>query len=59
MLGRPVERFMLDEPAHSSPDSSRRPVFGGLVALTGGSLPWTFPVVAGAVLAVVLWFVPD
>ncbi len=34
-------------------------VFSGLVVLAGGSLAWTFPVVAGLALAAILWLVPD
>ncbi|MBD2895627.1 hypothetical protein amrb99_45660 [Actinomadura sp. RB99] len=59
LLGRPVERFMLDKLVLFVTGLVVPPVFGGLVALTGGSLPWTFPIVAGVVLAVVLWLVPD
>jgi hypothetical protein len=59
LLRRPVERFMLDKLALLVTGLVVPSVFGGLAALTGGSLPWTFPVVAGVVLAMVLWFVPD
>ncbi|MBO2465037.1 type II secretion system F family protein [Actinomadura violacea] len=59
LLGRPAERFMLDKLVLLVTGLVVPPVFGGLVALTGGSLPWTFPIVTGVVLAVILWLVPD
>jgi hypothetical protein len=59
LLGRPVERFMLDKLALLVTGLAVPPVFCGLVAAAGGSLPWTFPLLTGLILAAVLWFAPD
>ncbi|GAA4242408.1 type II secretion system protein [Actinomadura meridiana] len=59
LLGRPVERFMLDKLALFVTGLVVPSVFTGLVALAGGTPSWTFPVVAGLALAVILWLVPD
>ncbi|TDD87349.1 hypothetical protein E1293_08055 [Actinomadura darangshiensis] len=59
LLGRPAERFMLDKLALFVTGLVLPSVFSALVVLTGGSLTWTFPVVAGLALAAVLWLVPD
>lgn len=59
LLGRPVERFMLDKLVLFVAGLVVPPLFSGLVVLCGGSPAWSFPVVAGLVLAAVLWLVPD
>lgn len=59
LLGRPVERFMLDKLALFLTGLAAPSVLGGLVVLAGGSLPWTLPVLTAAVLAAVLSLVPD
>ncbi|MFG2016909.1 hypothetical protein [Actinomadura geliboluensis] len=59
LLGRPVERFMLDKLTLFITGLVVPSVFSGLVALAGGSPSWTFPVLAGLVLAAILWMVPD
>ncbi|MFA1543502.1 hypothetical protein [Actinomadura monticuli] len=59
LLGRPVERFMLDKLTLFITGLVVPSVFSGLVAVAGGSPSWMFPVVAGFVLAATLWLVPD
>lgn len=59
LLDRTVERFMLDKLALFLTGLVTPSVFFGLVALTGGAVPWTLPVLAGLVLGVGLSFVPD
>ncbi|MEU9018643.1 type II secretion system F family protein [Actinomadura sp. NPDC048394] len=59
LLGRRVERFMLDKLVLFVAGLIIPLIFSGLVALAGGSPTWKFPVISGLVLAAVLWFVPD
>ncbi|RKS68282.1 type II secretion system protein F (GspF) [Actinomadura pelletieri DSM 43383] len=59
LLGRSVERFMLDKLTLFITGLLVPPVFSGLVALAGGSPAWMFPVVAGLALGAILWLVPD
>ncbi|WP_141578767.1 type II secretion system F family protein [Actinomadura sp. WMMA1423] len=59
VLGRPVERFMLDKLALFVTGLAAPSLLTGLVTVVGGSLPWTFPVLVGLVLAAVLSMVPD
>lgn len=59
LLGRPVERFMLDKLALFLTGLAAPSVFIGMVALAGGSPPWALPMLAGVVLAGVLSLVPD
>ncbi|MWA02752.1 hypothetical protein F8568_020710 [Actinomadura sp. LD22] len=59
LLGRPVERFMLDKLVLFVTGLVVPLLLGGLVALAGGSPTWKFPAVSALALAVVLWFVPD
>ncbi|MEU5990338.1 hypothetical protein ABZ806_15330 [Spirillospora sp. NPDC047418] len=59
LLGRSVERFMLDKLALFITGLTAPAVLGALMALTGGSLPWSFPMLAGLMLAAVLSLIPD
>lgn len=59
LLGRSVERFMLDKLALFITGLAAPAVLGALVALTGGSLPWSLPMLAGLILAAVLSLIPD
>src|SRR5690606_32852835 len=59
LLGRPVERFMLDKLAWFRAGLAVPSLLTVLVGVAGSSLPWTFPVLAGLVLAAVLSLVPD
>jgi Flp pilus assembly protein TadB len=59
LLSRPAERFMLDKLALFVIGLIAPPLFAGMVTATGGSLPWTLPVVASLALGTVLSFVPD
>ncbi|TDB96925.1 type II secretion system F family protein [Actinomadura sp. 7K534] len=59
LLGRPVERFMLDKLALFLAGLAVPSLLTVLVGVAGSSLPWTFPVLAGLVLAAVLSLVPD
>jgi hypothetical protein len=59
VLGRPVERFMLDKLALFVTGLAAPSLLTGLVTVAGGSLPWAFPVLVGLVLAAVLSLVPD
>lgn len=59
LLGRPVERFMLDKLVLFITGLVVPPIFTGLMTLAGGSPAWSFPVIAGFALAAVLWLVPD
>lgn len=59
VLGRPVERFMLDKLVLLVTGLAVPSLLAVLVGVAGGSLPWTFPVLAGLVLAAVLSLVPD
>lgn len=59
LLGRPVERFMLDKLVLFITGLVVPPAFSCLVALAGGSPAWSFPIIAGPALAAILWLVPD
>ncbi|MEV4670874.1 type II secretion system F family protein [Actinomadura sp. NPDC049382] len=59
LLGRSVERFMLDKLALFITGLAAPAVLGALVALSGSSLPWSFPMLAGLMLAAVLSLIPD
>jgi hypothetical protein len=59
LLGRPVERFMLDKLTLFITGLTAPPLFAGMVTVAGGSLPWTLPVVASLGLGMALAFVPD
>jgi hypothetical protein len=59
LLGRPVERFMLDKLTLFITGLAVPPAFSGLTTLAGGSPTWTFPLIAGLALAAILWLVPD
>ncbi|MFI0410595.1 type II secretion system F family protein [Actinomadura sp. 3N508] len=59
LLGRPIERFMLDKLVLFITGLVVPPIFSGLMMLAGGSPAWSFPVIAGLALAAVLWLVPD
>ncbi|SEG26243.1 tight adherence protein C [Thermomonospora echinospora] len=59
LLDRAVERFMLDKLALFLTGLVMPSVFFGLVALVGGAVSWTLPVLASLALGVGLSFVPD
>ncbi|MWA06495.1 hypothetical protein F8568_040340 [Actinomadura sp. LD22] len=59
LLELPVERFMLDKLALFLTGLAAPPLLTGMIALAGGSLPWTLPTLGSLVLASVLAFVPD
>ncbi|TMQ92743.1 hypothetical protein ETD83_26750 [Actinomadura soli] len=59
LLGRPIERFMLNKLALFLTGLAAPSVLSGLMALAGGSPRWTLPVLAGLMLAAVLSLVPD
>ncbi|WP_131740477.1 hypothetical protein [Actinomadura roseirufa] len=59
LLGRPVERFMLDKLALLFTGLAAPGVLTGLVVAAGGSPPWALPTLGGLALGLVLALVPD
>ncbi|GGU89785.1 hypothetical protein GCM10010182_00240 [Actinomadura cremea] len=59
LLGRTVERFMLEKLALFLTGLATPTLFAALVTIIGGSPSWMFPVLVGLALAVVLAMVPD
>ncbi|TYB43873.1 hypothetical protein [Actinomadura chibensis] len=59
LLGHTVERFMLQKLALFLAGLAAPAFATALLTLAGGSMPWTFPALAGSALAVVLAMVPN